>query len=189
MTEDVMVDLETMGTAPRSAIISIGAASFGTMGVKNTFHTVVSLASCAEHGLLVDPQTRVWWDSQELSAKKLLAETESPLAPSLPAALQHFDEWFRDQGYGARIWGNGSDFDVGLLEDAFAAISKEIVRQPPWKYNNVRCYRTLKSLRPDIEAGDFQGVPHDALDDAAHQARHAAKLLTALEPGWARRTS
>lgn len=49
----------------------------------------------------------------------------------------------------------------------------------PWGYRNDMCYRTLKNLRPDIAFGPH-GTAHNALDDAVAQARHAERIVAAM---------
>ncbi len=43
------------------------------------------------------------------------------------------------------------------------------IRQP-WKFWQEMCFRTFLEMSPRVSVA-FEGVPHNALDDAAHQAR------------------
>ncbi len=65
------------------------------------------------------------------------------------------------------MWGNGSDFDNTLLEEAYRATGIK----PPWRFTGNRCYRTVKNLFPDVWV-DPVGTAHNALDDATYQANH-----------------
>jgi hypothetical protein len=159
----VMVDLETMGTVPGSAILSIGAVAFdpiaGTMG--DSFYDVISLQSCFSLGLSVDASTVLWWLQQSDAAR---AEFRRPNPSNLREALCAFTGWW---GYRNPrcIWSHGANFDEPLLAAAFRAASLTL----PWRYADVRCTRTIFDLtgeRPDRG----QGTHHNALDDAKAQA-------------------
>ena len=79
------------------------------------------------------------------------------------------------------VWGNGADFDLVILENYFRRMGWD---QMPWSYKNVRCYRTLKNLVPDIPFKNT-GVAHSAEDDAAYQALHAIQLIVRVtRGGW-----
>lgn len=58
----VMLDLETWGTAPGSALRSIGACTFipATGETPQTFYRNITRASCEAVGLAVDPETVKW---------------------------------------------------------------------------------------------------------------------------------
>lgn len=159
----VMVDLETMGTAPGSALVSIGAVAFDpvTGSIGETFYRVISLKSCQRAGLSLDPDTVLWWTRQSEAAR---AQLSHPDAEDLPSVLGWFASWWKRQG-AEFIWGHGANFDEPLLSAAFRAAHVVI----PWRYWSARCTRTLFALtgeRPDRT----QGVHHNALDDARAQA-------------------
>lgn len=176
---DIMVDLETLGQRPGCAILSIGARAFdpATGELGQAFHAVVSTASCLDLGLVEDPETIDWWGRQSDEARTLLARAADS-ETDLVTALEAFAAWVRDLcAVGqVRVWGNGADFDNAILAHLYVRVGQGL----PWQFWNNRCYRTLKNLIRLPEAAR-EGVYHDALDDATHQARHALKLLAALE--------
>lgn len=159
----IMVDLETMGTAPGSAIVSLGAVAFdpvaGTLGEE--FYRVVTLRSCQRVGLTIDPDTVVWWLQQSDAAR---AQLNRPDAEELPAVLGWFAAWWRRQR-GQFIWGHGGNFDEPLLSCAFRAAHVAV----PWKYWDGRCTRTIFALTGE-RPNRANGVHHNALDDARAQA-------------------
>lgn len=166
----VMVDIETLGLEPGAAILSIGAVRFGAGQLGETFEETISLTSCQDAGLSIDADTLEWWLDQDEDAQHVLTGGE-PLADVLEA----FRTWY----IGAdEIWANSPSFDCEMLECAFDAVGLET----PWMFYDERCYRTLQSLpvAPDI---DHDGVEHDALDDAEHQAHVAATTLGRLDRG------
>jgi len=181
--ENVMVDLETLGTRPGCAILSIGAVRFGasklsdesgSRGLGAEFYTVVNRASCAQVHLREERGTLDWWSRQALEARVILAQVDDlDLAVPISDALMAFARFLEPDA--PCVWGNGADFDNPILAMAYAAC-----RMPqPWKPYNGRCYRTLKSLRPDVKLVRT-GTYHNALDDARTQAEHAVRLLAAI---------
>lgn len=167
----VMLDLETLGTKPGSVILAIGATKFSVeKGIIDTFYVRVDAKSCVALGLKMDPETVMWWLRQEDAARLEITKPGEHIC----RALQKFSEWLHQGGDDdMEIWGNGAAFDNVLLADAYALA--ELTR--PWKFWNDRCYRTVKSLRPDI-AMPRSGTHHNALDDAKTQALHLIQILT-----------
>jgi exodeoxyribonuclease VIII len=166
-----MVDLETMGLRPTSAILSIGMVLFNRIDVLDTFYTPVSLQSCLQFGLTTDKSTEDWWAKQSDTARKAW---DQPGAPTLPEALTAMTHWMRQYGTGqnAMVYGCGSDFDNVLLANAFNAINADI----PWPYYNNACYRTLRNLFP-TDSVQRVGTYHNALDDAITQVLQLQRIL------------
>lgn len=203
---DIMLDLETMGTAPGSAITQIGAVGFdptsGTLGP--AFYARISLKSCVGRGLTMDPDTVLWWMGQSDAAR---AEFAKP-AVDIGDGLDMFSAWLNDGNphEKVRVWGNGAAFDNALLTDAYRRIHGEV----PWRFWNDRCYRTLKSefksipmpdertladyqamglhLTPGFTM-DFEPTAHNALWDAVRQADHCIQILRSLHAGQALRAA
>ena len=193
---NVMLDLETLGTAPGCAVLSVGAVPFDVEnGVREdwAFYAEISLVSCLAAGLTIDPQTLAWWLKQP-DRGVLERASAAPLHPKMPLApypwhtlglgsltdmAQAFSQWWSmvasEDDLVAMVWGNGADFDLPIWAHAMRAVKWA----QPWKPFNGRCYRTLKNLRPDVrpEAG---AVAHHALADATRQAEHAVRLLRAV---------
>ena len=157
----VMVDLETFSTASDAAIVSIGAVAFNGEDLIDHFYSNITLSSSTEVGLHIDPTTIMWWLEQSDDARKALRSHED----LLPTALLRFTSWYPE---GAPLWGNGASFDNVILDNAY----KKAGITPPWKFWSHRCYRTIKSMFKDIPPPIFSGTEHNALHDAAHQAKH-----------------
>lgn len=167
----VMIDLETLGTVPGCAILSIGAVYFDESGLGEEFYRVVSRAHCKELGLKEDKGTVGWWAKQSEAARKVIADAEAPDAPQLHAALGELTAFLKLRT-NVKVWGNGADFDNPILACAYEAAE---LRQA-WIAWNGRCYRTLKNIAPGPKLVR-QGTYHNALDDAKSQALHAIELF------------
>ena len=161
----VMLDLETMGTASDSAIIAIGAVKFTDTAVLEKFYVNVSLQSCIDVGLKIDGDTVMWWMQQSEEARASFTDN----AVHINLALQMFSKWINGD---KQVWGNGASFDNAILSSAY---SKCQLSQP-WKFWNDRCYRTIKSLYPEIKLQRV-GTYHKALDDAESQALHLIEIM------------
>ena len=180
-----MVDLETLGTKPGSAILSLGAVVFDKNGpTGSVFYCAIELQSCVAVGLTIDPKTIGWWMGQSAEAREVFRDPDSyPLF----GALESFEDFcvqHSDDLKNLEIWGNGANFDNSLLGAAYDACGLT----PPWMFWNDRCYRTLKAMYPHIQMTERTGTHHNALDDAISQARHLVQLpvmqqLFALEEG------
>lgn len=157
----IMIDLETMGTRPNAPIIAIGAVTFNSAGIGDTFYTNVSLKSCVDSGAVIDPDTVMWWMRQSDAARRALDEGGS----DLDVALRDLSSFFPKSVYG--VWGNGATFDNVLLREAYTRAGV----QCPWPFWLDKCYRTVKGAYPDVEISRG-GTHHNALDDASSQAGH-----------------
>jgi hypothetical protein len=191
MDRHVMIDLETLGTTPGCTVLSIGAAEFTYKGINQTFSRDISRRSCRNAGLHEDPETLKWWAMQSAEAQAVLSD--GPGTDTLGRALSKFHDWFyelstelipspgpdvlhpADHVY---VWGNGADFDLPILAQAFRACGMDV----PWSPYSGRCYRTLKNLRPDVKL-EGVGVKHNSFHDALAQAAHAIKLMNEVK-GW-----
>jgi len=165
----IMVDLETLGTAPGCAILSIGAAKFDQNGIINTFYTTIRLESNVDCGLTINPNTLKWWVAQNGFKDLLLSEN----AKHINSAFIEFSTWADNENRKIDIWGNGSDFDNAILSYTYDKL--RIARPKGWSYSGNRCYRTVKNLYPEIEI-DRIGEHHNAVDDAKSQALHLIKI-------------
>jgi exodeoxyribonuclease VIII len=171
-TFDIMLDLETMGTGPNADIVAIGAVAFdiqaGTIG--DRFYRVVDLGTSVDMGGEIDADTVLWWMKQSDDARAMFTRD----GVALSEALADFMVWLSSPVASdtVRMWGNGSAFDNVILSSAY----RSSTRMQPWRHWNDRCYRTVKSLYPDVKL-ERVGTHHNAVDDAESQARHLIAML------------
>jgi hypothetical protein len=180
MTTHVMIDLETWGTLPGSALRSIGAVTFSPYGdahEEKHFYANIEVGSCEAAGLKFEPDTEAWWQRQSADSQRRLADNRR----ALNDVILDFNEWWHSAA-GTYVWSNGANFDEVLWRAAAASIHHSV----PWKYWNVRDTRTcwdLAGLNP--KSIPFEGVQHDAIADARHQARCVTRAYSMLriQPG------
>lgn len=161
----IMLDLETMGTSSNAAIIAIGAVRFDDEQVTSEFYSVVDLQSSVNYGMVIEPDTVLWWMRQSEDARSQFNKSGGNLA----RALQKFTGWI---GEDAEVWGNGAAFDNVILSNAYRLV--ELV--PPWEFYNDRCYLTVKNSHLDVSIVRV-GTLHNAIDDATSQAQHLIRIL------------
>ena len=165
---NIMLDLETMGNGPNSAIIAIGAVAFDSFGVTHKYYRQVSLASSVSIGLDCDPSTIMWWMQQSDEARSAFKDNEKSM--HICGAFVEFTSWF-NESEGKEVWGNGAASDNVILSNAY----RKNQIDPPWKFWNDRCYRTIKNLYPDVQF-ERVGIFHNAVDDAESQALHLISI-------------
>jgi len=173
---NVMIDLETLGTSPDAPILSIGAVYFGpdTGELGNKLHLKLDFVEACK-GRHIDPETVKWWMSQSDDARAALLQSSTEGKHS---ALYHLDRFLAKMG-GVKVWGNGATFDISMLENLYRQLGMET----PWKFYNVRDVRTVVAMAEGIiDRSDFpfEGVKHDALADAIHQAKYVSAMWQML---------
>lgn len=183
---DVMLDLETIGTEANSVITSINAVEFDieTGQIREEFKQSITIKSCVDAGLKLDHKTFIWWLGQpEASRMKLIEDND--LAKPLKTVLKNFAVWlanlnqvhrrdYRTYNDTVRVWGRGPRFDCGLLSSAYEAIRED---RTPWDFRNERCVRTMEMLAPDIKKNTlFTGILHEGLSDSKHQIKYVSSI-------------
>jgi hypothetical protein len=183
MPTEVMLDLETLGSGPRAAVVQIGACTFdpetGTGDAdfppqQRWFFRNIRFRSAMRYGE-ADGDTVAWWLQQNDEAR--LGLLSDPI--DLPAALSAFAEWWATLGKVNGLWSHAT-FDAVILQSAYDSCTKWC----PWRHRQVRDLRTLQSLYwPGKRERD--GVHHNALDDAIFQAQLARDSLRTIRAGLA----
>jgi len=175
----LMIDLETMGNKPDSAIVAIAAVPFDMVsGVTDDalFYDVVDLRSSEKYGGIIDADTVLWWLGKSENARGEITNAMKMI--DLPVALTRLNSFaFEFCEERVQVWGNGSNFDNVILRSAYE--NCEIT--PFWKHWNDRDVRTIVELgrNADIDPKKdfpFVGEAHNALDDALHQVNYVVAI-------------
>jgi hypothetical protein len=164
MCQDVMIDIETLGTTPGSVILSIAAVRFdmNTGEVSDYITMVIDIQSCLDIGMEVDGDTLMWWMNLDQGAREHL----SGATVRIEDGLEALSRFLRDED---KVWGNSARFDFGLLADASTRLGFGL----PWNFRNERDVRTLVSFKPEVkDEVVFEGDPHNPLDDCKHQINY-----------------
>lgn len=190
LNKHLMIDLETMGLKPGSPVLTIGAVWFdpernGWRPDYEGFYVKLDFLEVVERykdGLTAE--TLQWWLGQTDEARAELTDAEGTV--SVAKGLTALSDFIRDSSEredlrDVYVWGNSNKFDLGLLEFMYDKEGIDI----PWNYARDMNCRTIVWLakvligmkRPKI----VQGVTHNALDDARHQARYVEEMVIAID--------
>lgn len=166
----IMIDLETAGTRPGSAILTIGTVRFdptlGDLGddprllpPSRTFYRRIERGSGRDIGLTEYPDTLAWWDRQSPAARQ--EAFDSVPRHSIREVMNDFSDWCGPNPF---PWSHGASFDVVLCESVFERLGL----RAPWKFWNIRDTRTLYAFTGESPHRDDSH--HHALYDACAQA-------------------
>jgi hypothetical protein len=179
MTDQLMVDLETLGTNTDCPVISIGAAWFDLKNktVGETFYIVLDLSDQIDSRIrFADSSTIKWWLGQKDAAKKVFKDNAVPTKQ----ALQLFADWIlKCAGSKSKStkkcfpWGNSNSFDLVIMESLF----KDYGIQCPWLYYSQRDLRTFREFVGKGKKVEKLGTDHNALDDAISQVNYIFECL------------
>ena len=160
-----MIDLETLGTDTDCPVISIGAVFFDEKGLGEEFEVNLDIDQQIANGRKPTGATIKWWMEQEEAAKKVFKEDYT----TVESALRIFRYFClkNDDIDLIRPWGNGSTFDISIIENLLTQYEFSI----PWTFRNIRDLRTFKKEVYDGSDLKFDGVKHNALADAIFQAK------------------
>jgi hypothetical protein len=159
-----MVDIETLGDRPGSAVASIGAVVFTAERVISEFETTCMLEGQQEQGLKFTAGTIKWWLKQSDAARHATFEVRGP---SLYHALTDLAIFASDNGV-VDYWSHGATFDLVLLNEASLTLgAPQLVKD----FRRARDTRTLYEIT-DVNPKTFMGTgtAHSAIDDARAQA-------------------
>lgn len=175
MARHIMVDLETLGTGPNAAVLSIGMVMFDDSKPfplsPEGIHQKIRQNTVSGD---VDIDTVMWWMQQSDDARRKMVDDsgefpEIVVVTDVARFLKSYDD--------VLLWGNGASFDNVILRSLFAR--NEV--KWPLKYTSDRCYRTMRAMFPQVPVQEFVGTKHHAYDDAMHQAKHLYAILQHLK--------
>jgi exodeoxyribonuclease VIII len=173
----VMIDIETMSTAPNAAILAIGAVTFtvdGGVDATTAREWLVDLGDSVAHGGQMDADTVLWWTQQSERARRGLVATRQLREH---AALEGLAWMLSCLPGKPAIWANGTDFDLTILRSALCRHGMRDL----WAFWQQRDLRTLRKLMTHVPAPvRAEDDKHGALRDAVHQAEHCVALLREL---------
>ncbi|WP_024590522.1 MULTISPECIES: 3'-5' exonuclease [unclassified Pseudoalteromonas] len=180
---DVMLDLETIGQHSNAVIVSIGAVFFNpiTGNIGAEFYQVIDIEDAMKYGT-VDGATLKWWMKKSDEARAIFNDKDTM---PLKDALLELNDWlYQIEGYKNRIiWGNGATFDNVILSNAYTATKMT----KAWHFSNDRDVRTVVDIGRRLlgidpkKSNKFTGKPHNALDDAKHQAKYVSDVFKQLK--------
>ena len=173
MTQDIMIDLETLDTSPFCVVLTIGAVIFDPKG--NGIIDKIDLRPSIEDqlalGRVVNDETVKWWGNQSAAAQHEALGDHDRIPFKEAMEKLHKFCWNRD-----KPWSHGAAFDIVAMETSWASFGM----QSPWLFYKVRDTRTLFDVTGvSLKDGGYV-TTHKASEDAARQAfivQKAYKIL------------
>lgn len=181
----LMIDLETMGNKPAAPIVAIGAVFFAPKSSElgAEFYMAVNLASAMDQGATPDGDTILWWLKQSSEARAAICTDDTRSITFALSELSSFISRHSDNPRYLKVWGNGSNFDNVILRAAYDRAGQTC----PWQFWNDCDVRTMVLLGKQLgfdpkRKMPFDGVAHNALADARHQAKYVSAIWQKLIP-------
>ena len=175
---DIMVDLETLGTRQDAIVLEISAVEFNchTGEIGEVFDAKLDIDDQLRYKRGLNSKTLLWWFKQDEEARKNVF-AEDIIRFNMPMALAKFSDFVKrcdnkcnsdSDRRVVKLWGNGSIFDIGILQNMYDNII--IKMKLPWKFWAVNDVRTIVDINSDVKKNcKFDGTPHCAVDDCKHE--------------------
>jgi DNA polymerase III epsilon subunit-like protein len=164
---DVMIDIETMGTRSTSMIVQIGACYFdrktGEIGKK--FKVNVTYKNDSD--FTIDHSTIDWWLGRDDKARQSIVGD----AVVINRAVELLAEFLKEAQF---IWSHAT-FDIPIILHAFDVCKTTF----PIHYTKMRDIRTLIDIKNSNQRSSIarSGTHHDALDDCIFQVQYCVEAL------------
>lgn len=164
--EQIMVDIETLGTVYNSVMVSLGAVKFSiAKGIIDTFEINIDPMDSRKLGLVIQSDTINWWKTQPKEISALWRVNPQPLKH----AMSEFVKWYGNDSL--PFWCRGLNFDEPIIRSNLMAVGMVT----PWKYHDVNDLRTVGKLL-GVKAENTLDA-HGALNDAINQYNHLLGML------------
>lgn len=165
-----MVDIETLGTTPEAAMLSIGIVPFNSIldiGPKVLYE--ICLKDALQFGKL-SSETLQWWTNQPPEQYKKLITLGNLKTLDALKGLQGICDYLMVDGF--KIWANGPDFDLEIIEHKMDQLNIT----PPWTPWNQRCVRTIKAIDPTLAKSFINLEKHDPVQDCLVQINQVCAI-------------
>jgi hypothetical protein len=164
MAKHIMIDMETLDTAPSTVILTIGAVSFDPRGVgvseKLELRPTMDEQTDTYNRSISDDTLRWWGEQSPEAIEEAMGDRDRISYREAMEQLYKFC-WNAD-----KIWSNGSGFDVVIAEMAFRELDMKI----PWPFWTIRDCRTIYDLAGVSLKDGGHITSHKAVEDAERQA-------------------
>ena len=167
---DIMLDLESLGTRPDCAILTLGAIKFNPY-VLDSFGDSLYLRIDVDEQLAlgreVQEDTLTWWSNQAEDVR------EEALGEGNRVSLTEMYRQLNKFCVGAtNIWCQGPAFDIVILENIY----RQMGWPTPWQFWQIRDSRTLFGVHGDPRDRNKAGL-HNALEDCVSQAQGVQQIF------------
>jgi hypothetical protein len=171
---DCMIDLESLGTRPDCAILTLGAVKFDPYTPDkfgNSLYFRIDVDEQLALGREVQEDTLAWWSNQAEDVREEALGQEGRVSlETMYCNLNRFLVGVEN------IWCQGPAFDIVILENIY----RQQGWPTPWQFWQIRDSRTLFGVHGDPREKGKAGL-HNALEDCISQAQGVQAIYHALK--------
>lgn len=166
---NIMIDVETLGLKPDAVMLSVGAVVFDVdRDLGEEFYMEIDPDTYRGS---IDISTLKFWFDQAGKGMKPPLDGKNPAIRVAAELYQWLNSYNTDETE-VILWANGTDFDIPKLTRLVNRYDSHL----PWKYHNVRDYRTFAKLFGAFGIKPEKKGHHNALSDAKWQAEHMISI-------------
>jgi hypothetical protein len=168
-----MLDLESLGTQPDCAILTLGAVKFDPYtpdSFGDSLYFRIDVDEQLALGRRVQQDTLEWWGRQADDVREEALGEEGRISlTDMYRQLNRFTVGVNN------IWCQGPAFDIVILENIY----RQMGWPTPWQFWQIRDSRTLFGVHGDPREKNKAGL-HNALEDCVSQAQGVQAIYHAL---------
>ena len=161
-----MLDLETLGVDPDTAIMTLGAVKFDPYTDAEPHSELYMRLDVEEqtevYQRTINDDTLAWWASQPQAIQDEAFGDHD--RTSVADFVRQLNRWCVGLD---KIWCQGPTFDFVILQDFYKNLGYPV----PWNYWQIRDSRTLFAMMPTDPRKQIQEQLHNALADCYYQAK------------------
>ena len=175
-TLHVMIDIETLDTAPNAVVMSIGVA-MGTLkdGILYEQYKELDVENQLRKYRTKSESTVQWWRDQIAKGTQWPGLGTTFPGDALDSLFDYIGAAILPCNGNYLIWSKGPQFDIALIESLYKSYVIDSSTPIPWKYNKIMDFRTTLQLFPEFKS--VKPVGHHALQDARDQFEVLRNIL------------
>lgn len=171
--KDLMIDIETLSTAPDAVMIQLAGVYFdratGETGAE--FCMNIDENSCVAKGFTLSKSTLDWWAKQN----QAILEAIRSNCNDVDEVMTEFFTFYKSGGNNVQIWSHAT-FDFVIVQNYLEKLKKGFMR-----HKEARDIRTLVALSGiDLRTYDWNRKTHNALDDCKFQIAYCVDAMKRL---------
>jgi hypothetical protein len=174
---DLMIDIETLGTQVNSVITQIGAVYFDRNSAElgKEISLNIQVQDCLNHGLQIDGGALRFWFEQTkcYESRELPSWFKEPIPLSL--ALENLRRFYDKE---ALVWAHAT-FDFPIIANAYQVLGQGFCF-PYRKLRDIRTLTDLAGVKKDTKKHEDQ-KSHDALEDCKYQVQYCCECFKILK--------
>ena len=177
MNNELMIDIETLGTDYGCIILSVACVSFNPVTGENLgeYYNAINVDDSKKLGFTTDVDTLHWWMKQ---SKEAYNDATSGKMHPYEVVKELNDFIASNSSKKTKVWANPTQFDLTIL----SAYYDRLDIKKAWAHWNERCLRTTVDILHGKEIKDFvlknanKTTRHNALYDCYLQIQYLTEI-------------